>query len=765
MLPEMRCLSAARVLGGTGSRLARITVVVVFLMVVGTPQATGQVNEPSPAATAPDRSAAPTPPAAGAASSGAAVDAPPAAAIVRFVDLLGGEAAIEQRGDVELTGRQFGPGSQRWLWRAWLRRRPFAVREEFTPADEAGDALGPTAVFVTTEHRAWRLDDLSESVAGETTEADSGVPKTAAREPAPGAALEDSAAIGALDSAFGLRLLLWPADAATRTIAQEPGPVPPAPGLVDDSIAGQLSSTLLIAAPSGRSWLAFFDEGVGVPIALADPFSPDQDWVRFTQWPILESHPFPRRIHIGSAVFHPAGRFIDRVQTGRTHPDALFAGDPQPAWPPLFDAAPMWVVRGAVPGTCTLLLPEVRVDGHGPTPAILDTGASGINLEPELAQKAGLRRISVRGITGHFGTGEADVRWLDSLDIGSAHLLQLNATSVPLPNVCELSRGEQPGLVIGGAALMATAPVLQIRAGRLQFRGPAPADGRARPLAELAGRPTMDLSLTPFEDAPALRSVQVGIGGRHVRALLDTGLPVLLRLSTRGLAALGLAVDVESWRARGALPYVIYGAMQQKGTDWLVQFDVVVLGGGPSEGSVRFEKPWVLLAGLHDAAAQDRSPDAEPWWEAMVGAAAFYSFEAVGLDTTRDRLELLPLDDAVGAAGPAAGRATFVVPDPGRFLGIVLQPGPRSSVQPRDGVLPPLDDLGALPIVSSVIADSAAARAGIRQGDLLSAIDGIPCFYASPAQLLLELWAQPGRSVTLQLVRKAAGTFSVTLPG
>lgn len=65
-------------------------------------------------------------------------------------------------------------------------------------------------------------------------------------------------------------------------------------------------------------------------------------------------------------------------------------------------------------------------------------------------------------------------------------------------------------------------------------------------------------------------------------------------------------------------------------------------------------------------------------------------------------------------------------------------------------------------LVTSVAADSAASRAGLRAGDVITAVDGAPV--SDPARLRRRLWRdQDARETTLDIVRdKKAMSVTVT---
>jgi hypothetical protein len=288
----------------------------------------------------------------------------------------------------------------------------------------------------------------------------------------------------------------------------------------------------------------------------------------------------------------------------------------------------------------------------------------------------------------------------------------------------------RPRVVLGGRPLFSGSPFFDLDGAELSLRG--------SPVARLEGK---HVARVPFvaagPDGPFVVEVRIG-GSAPVPVLLDTGSPYVLRLGAAGLRRAGLPTTRKAWRERGGMPLRYAGAGGgEPSVDLLVRLDELALG------PVRWQRPWVLLAGLGSA------EQASERYEGLFGGGALAPFARFGLDLERAELELDP-----GERVERAKDGRLVVADPGEFLGLLLAAG---DVHP--------DLVRGAPRVYDVVEESPAARAGLRSGDRLLAIGGIPCTLQVPAHLQRELWVREGERVVLTLQREGVEkAFDVTLP-
>jgi predicted aspartyl protease len=657
-----------------------------------------------------------------------AFDPTPAAAVLveRHLATLGGRGGFDRVLDLELTGAfEEGPSSR--TWRLLVRRSPFGVREEIGPSD----AGAPPFVAVTDGDQAWRLRPDGTS------------------EPLPAAA-----AIAVIENAFlfGRRYLTH---ARFEGTSEEVWPLEDwAADLPPEIERGPRVRAISLRAPIGILWLALFSED-GQLHGLRHQELDRPRWLRFGLWKDWEGVLIPMLIAEGQTGL-PAVRVlrIERARIGVQHDPALFAGDPEPPIEGVVALGPLRRVPAAVPGSGYLAMPDVGL-GAVKTWAYVDTGAANVWLEPSLARELSLPFLGQEPSFGGVQGFVAGVHWLDALALPQRRFIQLPVRSTAMPGAPDLGPNMRPRMILGGMPLFGGSPVFDLDGAELRLRGSpvvplqdvaraerkGSAAAGAKPGAD--SQPRAEIARVPFlasgPKGPFLVEITIG-GSAPVPVILDTGCPYVLRLSAAGLRRAGLPTSRAAWRERGGglpLPYSGAGG-GEPATDLLVRLDEIALG------PVRWLRPWVLLAGLGSA-----EEATELWYEGLFGAGALFPFARFGLDLERGELELEP---GAGVERVAEGR--WSVPDPGQFLGLQLEAGQAHP----DSVL------GA-PRVYDVVAGSHAARAGIRSGDRLLAIDGIPCTMQIPAQLQRELWVREGRYVALTFFREGrAAPLDVVLP-
>jgi hypothetical protein len=648
--------------------------------------------------------------------------------IERHIAALGGEAALEASGDFLGEGR-FESVRGVYRLRVLVRREPFAVREEYLHADwEPGR---PAMALVTDLHGAWQA---SPSGPGAT----------------PVLALPFSSALPLMQRAAAWGLLLRPSDSLPGAQAfPPPFAMPDAPFFHDDFAEAREALTIAVHGPAGLTPNAWFDALDGRWLGWQiGPLSDGLHRLRVGRWRDAAGLRLPSAF----LDFTDAGLidavFLERLEGGLRHDPGLFDVRPEAGRPPgPVDVGPLHAAPADVPGSLRLFAGDLRLNGLGPVWGLLDTGADKLVVDEELVGRLALPYISPTRFKVLVGEATAAQHWLDRLAFGRLEQAQLLAVSHVLPFPQDMWDVGPIGLIVGSLALRSLNPVLDLRNGRLLARGAAPA-----PLATLpdaAGAALAACALHADLDDADSWLVEVELGGRRVRALFDTGSLTLLRLSPAGLLALGLPTVRPDWERRGAWPYHSFGAAGSEADDLLVQLDEVRLPATTPDGrplSIVFLRPWVLVA---PADARGSGPE---HFGAIVGAAALQPFARAGLDATRSLLEL-QAGPGVAAAG-AAGAARWVVPAPGMFLGFSLASG-RDATDPTPG---------APPRVLDVDAGLPAARAGLRPGDRLLAIDGVACAGRSLADLVQSLWLVEGRSVRLTLRRGDGSPFDVTLP-
>jgi predicted aspartyl protease len=408
-------------------------------------------------------------------------------------------------------------------------------------------------------------------------------------------------------------------------------------------------------------------------------------------------------------------------------------------------------VAAALPGSFYLLLPDLWIDGRGPFPGLLDTGATRTAVVPEVASSLGLPLLQVRKAGTVFGPAGSSDHWVGELRVGAQRLPSLAVQSTALIQLPELPGALQPSLLLGMEAVLTTSAVLDLAGERLHFRGRP-----VRPLADLLREGAFD---PPQAAGPETRrgdprvvevpvqlevgrasarvEVRVGKGNQAVRAVLDTGFPAHLRLTKKALAVLGLPTDPAEWRRRGAFPRALHGAGGVSGVDLVARLESLSLG------PVTLSAPFVHLAGLEGR-------EQEFAFEALLGSAALSPFPRVGVDAGRSVLELeLPPDAAAGPDG------SFAVPSAGEFLGVAL----------GAPLLPFGPEPEAFPRVAEVFPGTPAARAGLGEGDVLIEVDGSSVRGLAPAVVHARLWARAGRRLSLRLRRAESGeAYAVSLP-
>jgi hypothetical protein len=653
---------------------------------------------------------------------------PPAAARIGATSLdeliLSLEGAVgEAPGDVELLGTLLARDDILLERRILMRRAPFAYREELTwrpPPGAAPDAAPPAgverhAVYLSDGLCAWTLAD----------------------ENGPGGLLPGTSAVALLDNALLFRLLLDPR--ASLAALDRPARLVTRELLARKALRGSGArmgeEALLLAARQSTVWHAFVERASGRMARVVDATGATGRGFELAEWRAWDGLMLPAAV---IETLPKGGKTLTQwhaARAGLAHDGDLFGGGPDDHLDDVTDAGALRLVHSGVPGSAQFMLTDVDVTaGEKRLRGVwtgFDTGASALYAETSLAEHMGLPVVAREFSLGSQGGGRNIVHWLDKLRVGGHFLLQVPVSAVDFPRSPELPADRPMVLVLGGPRLLERNPVLDMAAGRLLLRG-RDGTGAVEPLAAIAGRPALEVPLV--DDGLGRPLVDVAIGGRTIRTLLDTGYGEVLRLMRSDLRRLGLPDDDASWLARGALVTSGAGAMGHVGESLLVRLDQDV-----SFGPVTLRTPWVSIA-----PASHELPDSGVDAHSLLGGGALLPFAQAGFDWAGKQLELVPPSRA-----GAGDTRTFTAAVPGEFLGFAMSPpAPHDPPWPRN-----------LPRVEVVADGLPAARAGLRVGDALATIDGAPCDGAAPGELWPRLWpvAGDGRcAVEVGVVRDGA---------
>lgn len=410
--------------------------------------------------------------------------------------------------------------------------------------------------------------------------------------------------------------------------------------------------------------------------------------------------------------------------------EAMFAGGPaeQLAEPSLggsIELAPM-----TIPGSAHLIARDLRPNQGPLVAAVFDTGADALIVHPELARSLALPACAPWRIGTLGGATDVMRGFLESLTHGGHRERQLVVTVLEPPWIPQLPTDQQPGLIWGGEDLLAASPVLDFAAGRLRFRGAA-----ATPLA---GEHIVRVPLHRRRAGRPLHDLEINLGGKTLRVLLDTGSAPTLRITKHGLHALGLPDTPEPWIARGdVFATSVAGAAGENAVEYVARFPDV------SVGKLRFVKPLVHLVFDERVGADGAG------FDGLLGAGALSVFARVGLDSVHGQIEF---DPGEGVTIDADG--VLVVPAPPDWPGLFLTSSLASTPSGRN----------RYPMIAAVAPGSPAAQRGLQADSVVLAIDGEDCAGHSAADVNRRFWLAPGASVELR-VRDADGSErSVRLP-
>ncbi|MBI5850757.1 MAG: aspartyl protease family protein [Planctomycetes bacterium] len=502
-------------------------------------------------------------------------------------------------------------------------------------------------------------------------------------------------------------------------------------GAGDDPKPGTAVETLRFDTPAGTVWLAHFDAVSGALVETEEVWTTRSRWMRFTDHREVDGVRFPYRWTLFTEGDRaPLVVAFSVWGHGKPTGDGMFAVAPQPDMTRPHDGGVIEFAPMTVPGSAQVIARDLRINDGPLIAAVVDTGADSLSIHPELA--AGLRLPpctpwAIGTIGGSTQVGRAFVL---ALAHGAHVERQFVASVLQPPSISQLPMDRQPGCVWGGAELNEFSPVFDFAKGRLQFRGakPAPLDGKS----------VVHVPLLVRRPGRPLRDVEITVGGRALRVLLDTGSSPTLRLTTGGLRALGLPDTRDAWRARGeAFATSLVGASGELIEEFVVRFQDVAVG------PVLYEAPLVHL--IFD----DRAGAGGSTFLGLLGGGAFLPFDRAGIDASRERLEL-----QAGSKVIAGENGAVRVLAPAAWLGLMVV-----------SALATAPDAGLrVPRIADVADGSPAALRGLRPGSALLAIDGVSCADRSAADINRSLWLPPGASVELRVREENGDELRVRLP-
>jgi len=186
--------------------------------------------------------------------------------------------------------------------------------------------------------------------------------------------VESTAAISVLDFAFVWGFAyLEPGRAEAWFDA--PVMLPPLAGIgLEDSVSCR---AVRISSFAGTSWSFLFGLEDGRLHGIQELGAEPARWARFGDWKRWGELTLPS-VRLDGKVGLPFAQriLVERVTSGVAHEEALFRGSPAERVPAWEDGGPLDVVLGAVPSSALFVVPEVRLRGSAPVPALLDTGSA-----------------------------------------------------------------------------------------------------------------------------------------------------------------------------------------------------------------------------------------------------------------------------------------------------------------------------------------------------------------------------------------------------
>lgn len=349
-----------------------------------------------------------------------------------------------------------------------------------------------------------------------------------------------------------------------------------------------------------------------------------------------------------------------------------------------------------------LVFLPARINGSPPLSFILDSGASLLVVDPRHRAGLGLAPGTRSTVAALGGPVEVEIAGGAALEAGGAALPPEAAALIPLARI-EPKLGRSVDGIIGGALFRRHVVEIDYRARRLRlhdrrsFRYSGP--GRAVPIEIEGSRPFARLRLQMGSGPP--------VEGRF---LVDTGAISSLYLNPSFAGRHGLpGSDVP------VAPELFTEQLGGQVPGRIARADRVELGGFAMEGA--------LVHFIDDTSAGGTAATTQ---DGLIGAELLRRF-TIFFDYSRGRMYLEPNED-------------FAAPFLHDLSGLELvSDGPAfSSLRVR-----------------TLLDGSAAAAAGLRAGDLVTAVDGNPT-PGSALDRVESMLTEPGRRLRLEVSRGGA---------
>jgi predicted aspartyl protease len=329
---------------------------------------------------------------------------------------------------------------------------------------------------------------------------------------------------------------------------------------------------------------------------------------------------------------------------------------------------------------------ELTVNGEGPYPFVLDTGAPGLIVRPELVEELELEVLGTTEVNSPLGGTPVEVQQVhvDSIDLGGASTSGLEAIVIEHLGKAGLGMG-----VVGPALFRAHGPL------KLDFKDNTLTIGDDV-------KPEGVETWIPFGKSAPLLDIPVQIGELRIDGHIDTGSPGVLAVPSRYEEQLPLS-----------------GPVRTVGMARTVD-DEFEIRAAPIETTVRVGDAQIPLREVHLA----KLPVVNLGTGGLRGLTLY-------VDWKQERFALTGTADPVARMGRMA-----------KSQAVPAGEGPRFGVRAR-----PTGD-GAIEVVGTD-PGSPAEKIGLLAGDRIIAINGKPTAELEHAQVRAEL-VKPGLELTVE---------------